>query len=573
MVVRNVTIVNTLSQELHRGTILVHGDRIAAVLSEHEIAPGAAIEIDGCGRFAVPGLIDPHMHTESSAVSLAEFARAVLPRGVTTIICDPHEYGNVLGLRGIELLLEEAQHIPLTVKLRVPPRVPEMATHLETTGGALSHADTLSLLDRPEAACLAGDINPEFFLSNDQRHAALITATIQRGKTVSGFAHGLTGRNLNAYIASGAEDSHAPADTNELIEDLRLGLNVFLTPRPGMFDRSEFRVLAERLAEQPFDTRRLCLCTDDIPTDRLLAEGHLDFRVRMAIEEGVPPLVAIQMATINPATAMRIERDHGSISAGKFADFALVDDLRAFSVVDTVYHGRHVVQAGRYTAPPSLFKVPAWAIETINLKPDVAPERLTPQVGCDVTVVDCNAVAMGSLKELRKVTLPVVDGRVTCDHSDIVHVAVLDRYSGSSRVGMGFATGTGIRQGALASSVNHNAHNLFALGRNPTDMALALNRLIEIGGGYVVVHEGEVVGEIHLPVIGMISEEPLEVVANAFRETEAAVHRHLGCAHLPQPLLSLSFICAPVVPFVGITDVGIINTRSFEVEPTLFAAE
>jgi adenine deaminase len=572
-VIRHVMLVNTLSREIHPATILIHEDRIAAVLPEDEQVPIAPMEIDGEGRYAVPGLIDPHLHTESSAVSLAEFARAVVPRGVSTIICDPHEYGNILGRPGIELLLEEARHIPLTVKLRVPPRVPEMAAELETTGASLSLEDTLHLLDMPEAACLAGDINPEFFLGNDPRHAMLIEATIKRDKTVSGFAHGLSGRSLNAYIASGAEDSHAPADVSEVIEDLRLGLNVFLTPRPRLFNRKHFRILAERLASQPFDTRRLCLCTDDVPADRLLSEGHLDHRLRMAIEEGLSPLIAIQMATINPAYAMRIERDHGSISAGKFADLSLVSDLRTLSVSDTVYHGRHVVQNRLYMGPPSSFKVPVWAKETIRLDPTVEGEQLIPVVSTGVAEVECNAMVTGSLKELRRVTLPVVKRRVTCDATDIVHVAVLDRYSRSNRVGKGFALGTGIRKGALASSVNHNAHNIFALGRDPQDMAIALNQLIRIGGGYVVVCNGDVVGQVRLPVIGMISELPLEAVAAEFREAEQAVHRYLGCENLPQPLLSLSFVCAPVVPYVGITDMGIINTRTFQLEPTLIAAE
>jgi len=576
MVVRNVSIVNTLSRELHRAIILVYQDRIAAILPETEVVPPAAIDIDGEGRFAVPGLIDPHMHTESSAVSLAEFARAVVPRGVTTIICDPHEYGNVVGRRGIELLLEEAKHIPLTVKLRVPPRVPEMTADLESAGGALSYEDTLDLLDLPEAACLAGDINPEFFLSNDSRHRALIDATIQRRKTVSGFSQALTTRRLNAYVASGAEDSHAPEDVDEVIEDIRHGLNVFLTPRPGMgmFDRADFRILAERLAAKPFDTRRICLCTDDIPADRLITEGHLDYRLRMAIEEGIPPLVAIQMATINPACAMRIERDHGSISAGKFADFSLVDDLRAFSVTDTIYHGKHVVRAGEYLAPASPFKVPAWAKNTINLTATVSPKSLMISVEPDAVEADCNAVVKDQMKELQQITLPVVAGEVVCGNDlDVVHVAVLDRYTGSGRIGKGFVLGTNIRHGALASTINHNAHNIFALGRSPEDMAVALNRVIEIGGGYVIVRDGVVVGEVKLPVIGMISEEPLEVVAEELRKAEMAVHQYMGCEDSPQPLLSLSFFCAPVIPYVGITDMGPISTRTFLKEPTLIAAE
>lgn len=568
MVIRNARIANVLSREIHAATILIHHDRIAAILPLSAAVPKAETEIDAKGRIAAPGLIDPHLHTESSAVSLAEFARAVVPRGVTTIICDPHEYGNVLGRRGIELLLEEARDIPLTVKLRVPPRVPEMASDLETAGGALSYEDTLDLLDLPEAACLAGDINPEFFLSNDPRHADLITATIDRRKTVSGYAAGLSGRNLNAYVASGAEDTHVAATALEAIDDIRHGLTVFLPLRNTW--HSELPKLADYVAETGADTRRICLCTDDIPTDRLIAQGHLDARYRSAVEAGFDPLVALQMVTINPATEMRIDRDHGSISAGKYADIVLLDDLATFAVSDTIYHGRHVVADRQYVAPPTAFVVPDWAKDTINLKGPTDPRSLVIEAPAGANTVECNAVYRDGLKEMRRVVLPVIDGAVACDpEQDVVRVAVLDRYAGSGRIGKSFALNTGIRRGALASTVNHNAHNIFVLGRDEADMALAVDHLIAMGGGYAVACDGKIVGEVRLPVIGMISEEPLEVVAAEFESAEQAVIDILGCDHIDQPMLTLSFLCAPVVPFFGVTDMGVLNTRTFEIEDAL----
>jgi adenine deaminase len=573
MVIRDVQLVNVLSREIHPATILMHGERIAAVLPPSVDVPPALIEIDGRGRFALPGFVDPHLHTESSAVSLSEFARAVLPRGLTTIICDPHEFGNVLGRRGMDLYLEEASHIPLTVKLRVPPRVPEMPDTMESAGGALTYEETIDLLDLPQAACLAGDINPQFFLRNDPRHTRLIQATIARGKTVSGYSPGLTGRSLNAYVASGAEDTHAPQNLAELVDDLRHGLNVFLTPRPNKFDRHEFRALAELLASDPIDTRRLCLCTDDIPTDRLLSEGHIDHRLRMAMAEGIPPLIAFQMATINPAAAMRIERDHGSVTAGKFADILLVDDLASVAISTVVYHGKVVFEDGVYIHPPSEFRFPDWAKDTIRLKGPIDPRSLLLPAAAGATEMDVNAIVLEEVKRLHRVTLPVRNGRIVCDpEQDVVHVAVLDRYTGSGRIGRGFAFETGLKFGAVASTINHNAHNLFAFGRDAGDMAMALERLIAIGGGYVLVRDGVVVAELSLPVIGMISEAPLEEVAEGFRLLEAAVVDKLGCTSVDQPLLQLSFFCAPVVPHFGLTDFGMINTQTFEREEVVLAA-
>ncbi len=307
----------------------------------------------------------------------------------------------------------------------------------------------------------------------------------------------------------------------ELREDLRSGLHVFLTPRPGRFDRDQFKALAETLAAEPFDTRRVCLCTDDIPTDRLMTEGHLDHRIRVAIDAGIDPLTVIQMATINPATAMRIERDHGSISAGKFADIVLADDIATVKVDSVVHHGRLVVADGAYRHAPSPFRYPSWAKDTIRVAAPIDPASLVAHVAPSATSVTCNAIIQENGKQLRQVTLPVSDGAVACDPAqDVVHVAVLDRHTGSGRVGCGFAYGTGIRHGAIASTINHNAHNLFAIGRDAGDMAAALDRLIAIGGGYVMARDGKIVGELALPVIGMISEGTLEEVADGFRRAE-----------------------------------------------------
>jgi adenine deaminase len=272
------------------------------------------------------------------------------------------------------------------------------------------------------------------------------------------------------------------------------------------------------------------------------------------------------MATINPATEMRIERDHGSISAGKYADIVLVDDIEKISVDSVLYHGELVVTGGRYIRRPSSFRFPGWAKQTIQVTAPVDASTLLLHVNTARPHVECKAIVQQEIKRLRRVTLPVIDGAVQCDpDQDVVHVAVLDRYNRSGRVGHGFAYGTGIKAGAVASTINHNAHNLFALGRNANDMAIALDRLIAIGGGYVLVKDSVVISELALPVIGMISEQPLEDVAQGFRDAEAAV-ASLGCTYDEQPLLRLSFFCAPVIRHVGLTDFGLINTDTFQRE-------
>jgi adenine deaminase len=565
-------LVNVFTREIHPADILIAGERIAAVLAPGEGPINAARTISAAGKFIAPGLIDPHMHIESSALTLTEFARAVVPRGVTTVIADPHEFGNIMGKAGIELVLEEARHIPLNVKLRVPPRIPELDPSLETPGATLTYAETCELLALPEAACLAGDISPLFYLRKDEDHYRLIAETMRLGKTVSGYSPGLSGRRVNAYVASGAEDSHTPQDVIELREDLRAGLNCFLTPRPLHFDRDQFRALADMLKTDPIDTRKICLCTDDIHTNLLLAQGHLDHRVRMAIEEGIAPALAIQMATLNPAIAMRIDRDYGAVAAGRFADILILDDLESFRVDAVLHHGRVVVEDKVYRhRPDTPFVYPAAAKRTIRTAGPIAAQSLPLRVDAAAESATCQVIDVaGPRKKIRTAELPVVDGVVTpAAGGPIANLAVIDRHHADGRTGRGFVANCGIVRGALASTVNHNVHHLFAVGTNPDDMALALNRLIAIGGGYVAARDGVIIGEVALPIIGMLSELPLEALAAAFDRMDFALRDGLGCVNPDRSLLSFSFMCSPVSMECGLTDIGLVNALTLEIEPVV----
>ncbi|NHN83277.1 amidohydrolase family protein [Acetobacter musti] len=563
--IRNARIVNVLSREIHDGEILILGDRIAALGPSDPGRPEPEQVIDAAGLFAMPGLIDPHLHTESCAVTLAEFAGAVVPRGVTTAICDPHEYGNIMGWEGIRLWLEESRRVPMSLLLRVAPRVPELPPELETAGGSWTMARTLELLALPEAACLAGDIHPRFTLENDPRQRRLIDVTIALGKTVSGYSPGLSGRELSAYVAAGVEDSHTPHDVEELCEDLRAGLHLFLTPRPGRFGPDQFRALAGLIAREGIDTRRICLCTDDVPADRLLTEGHLDYRVRLAIRSGIPALTALQMATINSAEAMRIDRDYGSVTPGKKADIILSTDAELSTVRMVLRAGRVVARDGELVTPVPPFPCPPEALRTMERVSIPAPEKLLIPLETAQETVLCRVIAREGEKVFRPMRLPVRGGLIRPDpEQDVVSLAVLDRYQGSGRIGRGFAYGTGLRRGAVASSINHNAHDPFVAGVAPEDMACALRRLVEIGGGYVAALDGRIIAEQALPVVGMISEAPLAEVAAGLRAVEQAVITELGCSLTDQPLLQLSFFCSPVVPRVGLTDFGLVDTDRYD---------
>ena len=576
LAIRGGKLVNVFTREIYEADILIRGERIAAVLAASEGPLPARRTVTVNGRHIAPGLIDPHMHIESSALTLTQFARAVVPRGITTIIADPHEFGNILGKPGIELVLEEAKQIPLNVMLRVPPRIPELEAHLETPGATITLEETCELLALPQAACLAGDISPLFYLRKDPAHFKLIEETIRLGKTVSGYSPGLTGRRVNAYVASGAEDSHTPHDIDELREDLRAGLNCFLTPRPKHFDRDQFRALAQMIAAEPIDTRKICLCTDDIHTNLLLEEGQLDVRVRMAMEEGIPPALAIQMATLNPAIAMRIDRDYGVVAAGRYADILILDDLETLSVEAVVYHGAMVVEDKTYRHQPQKpFTYPAAAKQTIKTKAPIFAETLKFRVNAVDGTATCQVLDVsGARKKIKTAAIPVEDGVIApVPGGDICNLVVIDRHHAEGKTGRGFVRHCGITRGALASTVNHNVHHLFAVGTNQDDMALALNRLVEIGGGYVAARDGKIVGEVALPIIGMLSEMTLEELAAAFSAMDGVLHDELGCTDPNRPLLSFSFMCSPVSLEAGLTDIGLVNSMTLEVEPVVLSVE
>jgi adenine deaminase len=572
LVLRGGMVVNTITRELVAADVIAAGDRIAAV------APGAATEVavdahtevlDLSGRFVAPGLIDPHVHVESSNLTLTELARAIVPRGVLTLCADPHEIANVLGIPGIDLLFEEAAGLPLNLFLRVPGRVPAMPTHLETSGHAVGSAGIVELLGRPEAVALGGDINPTLLLRSDPEQLARIDACVALGRTVGGQLPGFTGAVLDATVAAGLEDTHVAESTAEVIEQLRRGLRVLLTPRPDRLPAEEWPELAAAIRQRGLDTRHLVLCSDDVHPNLLVAEGHLDRRVRLAVEAGFDPLTAVQMATINAATLMRLDRHLGAVAPGRLADLVILDDLRTFEVAAVVHHGALVAQRDRLTVEPPRFEHPAWARNTMRLKEPVTAEALALRVedeGSGRATV--HVVEFGGPKTMRTAVLPVVDG-VVQPADDVLAIAVLERHHATGHVGRGFVGGLGIRGGAVACSVNHDSHNIFVVGDDHAAMAVAANAVAEAGGGYAAVvgrgSEATVRAMVGLPIAGLLSDRPLHEVGAGLAEVERVLVEELGCAVTDRPIYALNFLCLPNIPDVGVTDQGIVDTRTMAI--------
>lgn len=556
-------IVDVFTGSIRSGDVLIRDGRIAAIADPGMRDPGAARVFDVSGRYLVPGMIDPHMHMESSSVVPSEFARAVMPRGVSTVVVDPHEFGNVVGVNGIRAFLDACKGLPLRVLLRVPARVPELSNDLETGGAIIDENATRDMLGWPETVCLAGDINPEIILRRDPGQMTRMQDTLDAGHVISGYVPQLDNAGIDAMVAAGVRDTHVPKDLAEIRRDLEHGLFCLLTPRPGRFEEADFRDLARAVTNGDLDCRRICLCTDDVLVHELLEDGHLDSRLRMAIRAGMPPVTAIQMATLNTATLLRIDDHVGAIAAGRFADIAVVEDLSNFSVSQMFASGVPVESeapcAQRASAP-----LPDFVRKTIHCAtPDLAALQVTSPT--DQPTQRCRVLVNSQPKELEEHDLPVRDGIVLPDPAaGIMSLAVVERYHRSGRVGRGFVRGFGLKHGAVASSTNHNSHHIFALGCNAADMRLALDRLIELQGGYIAVKDGKVIAELPLPVIGMISEAPMEDLARDMTSFDTVLREDLGCEVSRRPIYALNFLCSPVVMGYGVSDLGLINSRKLE---------
>ncbi len=566
-------VVNVFTGEVVTGDVVMAAGRIAAVGDSRRQLIGPDTEIiEAGGRFVAPGLIDPHMHLESSNVTATELARAIVPRGVLSVCADPHEIANVLGTAGVDLLVAEAADLPLNFFLRVPARVPAMPADLETSGHAMDIAATLAMLDRPEAVCLGGDINPALLLGADREQLHKIEATIERHMTVGGQLPGFTGAVLDASLVAGVEDTHVAESPAEVVEQLRRGVRVLLTPRIDRLPAEEWPEIVATVERLGLDTRRLVLCTDDVHPNILMTEGHLDQWVRLAVDAGFDPVTAVQMATLNAAELMRIDRHLGSVAPGRYADLLVLDSLEDFAPSVVLHRAEVVAAGGSLVQDPPSPEYPAWSRDTLTVALP-APEDLALRVDAPDGPVTVNAVAFTAPKTMHQVGLTVRDGVIHPDGAaDIAGIAVLERHHGTGNIGKGFVTGLGIRGGAVASTVNHDSHNVVVVGDSHRSMATAAGAVIEAQGGYAVAVGDEVAAVVPLPIAGLLSPEPLAVVGEQLAAVERVLIEQLGCSIGYRPIYALNFLCLPNIPEVGFTDRGIILTETMEIVGPLTGA-
>jgi adenine deaminase len=543
LVIKNVRLLDLVSGKLTETDIAIGGDRIVGTYASYS----GRREIDARGLIAVPGFIDTHLHVESSLVTPAEFDRCVLRHGVTTAICDPHEIANVVGADGIRFFLESAGHTALDLRVQLSSCVP--ATHLETAGARLSAADLLPFAGHEKVIGLAEFMNFPGVINADPDCLAKLVA-FQDGH-IDGHAPLLRGTDLNAYLAARIRTDHETTTAEEGREKLAKGMTLLI--REGSVSK-DLHALAELITVQ--NSPYLAFCTDDRNPLDIAEEGHLDFMIRTAIGLGAEPLAAYRTATISAATAFGL-RDRGIIAPGKRADIVLIEDLDHCSVRLVISAGRLVEDAlfeGRIRVPPV-------GLASIKAPHVAASDFRVPASGPTGPVM---GVLPGKIiTQHLRLSLPYADSHRGIDlDQDVVKVAVVERHGVNGNIGRGFVKGFGMKRGAIASSVGHDSHNICVVGADDGDMAVAVNRLGEIGGGFAVVRDGAVLAELALPVAGLMSLLSFEEVRDGLMPLRAAA-KSLGVV-LAEPFLQVAFLPLPVIPHLKITDKGMVDVDRFE---------
>ncbi|MFT3865041.1 MAG: adenine deaminase C-terminal domain-containing protein [Solirubrobacterales bacterium] len=578
LVLRGGQVVNVITAEIYPAEVAVQDGFIVEVGDcEGLVGEGTkVVELDGAT--VIPGLIDAHMHFESAMLTATEFTRKSLPTGTTTIVSDPHEIGNVLGPEGMRQMAIESATLPNRILTRVPCRVPDVPG-VETAGEDIGFAQIPEMLEYPSvdgigeiqgvsAPQIVYNETPEVF---DDLIASTIYAR-EHGKTVDGNAAAIFGHELAAHVIAGGTDvsCHETATKEECVAKLRAGVYVLM--REGSTNRNMPECI-RAYTEDGMDPRRLCLCTDDMLPEDLGTTGHMNEVVRRTIAAGIEPAVAVQMATINPATWMGLG-SVGWLAPGKVADLVVVGSLEQMDVRSVYVAGDHVAEDGELLVDIPAYTYPESTKRSVKRGPVEVEELAVAADGETATVRLLGLIADKALCDGLEAELPVVDGFIRADPvQDAAHIAVVERHGRTAgSVGRGFIRGFGVRRGAIAQTVSHDTHNLMVMGADLDDMAKAANEVIAMQGGLAVVADGEVIGSLHLPIAGLVTDAlTADEVAEAMAKLTETVRTELGIG-LTGPFMQLGFVSLATSPRWKITDQGLVAGDTYEIQPPLIAA-
>ena len=546
LLLRNARVVDTLSGGERQGNVAIYGGRIAGV-GDYDRAKES---IDLQGAYLAPGLINGHTHIESSMLHPVQYAQAVVPRGTLALVTDLHEIANVCGFEGIEFVRAWAEKLPLDILLMAPSCVP--ATALETSGARIGVAEVRKLLSYPDVIGLGEVMNFPGVIGGDKEILGKIAAA--EGRTIDGHAPGLHGKELSAYAAAGIRSDHESTTLEEGRERLEKGM--YLMIREGSSEKN-LDTLLPLVTDKSY--KRCLFVVDDRSCSDLLHEGDIDSVVRKAISRGLEPIRALQLATINAAEHFRLY-DRGAIAPGYLANLITVTDLSNLEIDMVFYKGKLVAMQGKPLFPPP--SITSELTDTVHIKhPTMESLKLTP-AGETYPVIEIVPGQIVTRKRIEKVK--VIDGGVVPDLSrDLLKLVVVERHQATGNVGLGLVKGFGLKQGALASSVAHDSHNIVAVGTTDLDILKAIEEVARLQGGLVACARGEIIGRLPLPVAGLLSLEPLKVVVDHHDALESTTAK-LGNLP-PAPFSLLSFLALPVIPELRLTDLGLVDVATFQI--------
>lgn len=574
LVIRSGRWISVQSGEIIPNTdIAILGEHIAYVGPDasHTIAETTRV-IEAEGRYISPGLLDAHMHVESGMLSVSEFVRAVVPHGTTGMFIDPHEIANVFGLRGVRLMVDEAAIQPIHVWVQMPSCVPS-APGLETPGASIGPVEVAEAMTWEGVVGLGEVMNfPGVFSSDEKMHAEM-AVTRAAGKVIGGhYASPDLGLPFHGYAAGGPEDDHEGTRMEDAVARVRQGMKAMLRFGSAWHDvAAQIRAVTEL----GLDPRHFILCTDDSHSATLVGEGHVNRAVRQAIAQGLSPLRAIQMATINTAEHFGLARQVGMIAPGRYADLLILNNLAQFTIDTVIAKGQVANHGGRLQLPIPEFSYPEWATHSVHLKRPLssADFHLSVPANGRVTVNVIGVIENQAPTRHLKLEVTSQNGEIHPDIAqDLAKIALVERHAGSGRVQVGLVHGFGFDVPcAIASTVAHDSHHMIVVGTDEENMAIAANELARLGGGQIVIRQGEVIGQVALPIAGLMSDEPAEVVA---RKAATVLYgfRACGC-QLNNPNMQLSLLGLVVIPELRISDLGLVDVNHFKLIPVLDQAQ
>lgn len=546
LVIKNANIVNVLSEEIHKADIAIKDGIIAGIGENYS----GEKEIDIQGAYVTPSFIDGHVHLESTMMLPSEFAKVALPAGTTTVIIDPHEISNVLGLHGISFMHEAVKNLPLDVYTMLPSCVP--ATPFETSGFDLNSYDLSLLIDKPWVLGLAEMMNFPGVLNQDNNVMAKLELAKSRGKCIDGHAPYLHGKDLCAYIASGVKSDHECTTPDEAVEKLRLGMYVMIREGTAAKDLDALMPVLKTC-----NTRKCIFVTDDRhPAD---LKEHINGMVRRAVEAGVDPVMAVQIASLNTAEYFGL-KNLGAIAPGYKADLLILPDLKTFKPDLVIKNGVVAAENGKLIA--ELPENEALAVRnSVNVR-WITPEDFRIEAnGSKVTaleVIPHQLITKSVVSEVK-----IEDGNAVSNiDNDTLKICVIERHRATGNIGKGFVKGFNLKCGAIASTVAHDSHNMIVIGTNDADMYAAAVALIKCKGGKVVVKDGEVISELPLPIAGLMSDRNFDYVVNKCEELNKTAHS-IGC-RIEDPFMTMGFLSLPVIPELKVTDKGVFDTNKFD---------